>query len=301
MPTTDLKELSDKGDIMFKTVILGCENSHANSFLKSVKTDPVFSQIEVIGVYSDEKDRAQALCEEFGVKMMESYDDEVGNVDGVIITARHGDNHLKYALPYIKDGVPFFIDKPFTISTEEGERLCKELVANGCKFTGGSSLKHASKVKELRKERLENKGGKTLGGFIRTPIDLASPYGGFWFYAQHLVEILIEVFGEDVKTVSAYQSKVGLSAIFRYEDFDVTALFAEKNYVYYAVRQTEEGAFGGEFPVEDECFKGELMEFLKLLTKESDGEKTERMMKPVYIMDALQRSLKNGGKAEEVK
>ncbi len=286
---------------MFKTVILGCENSHANSFLNSIKNDPAFSQIEVIGVYSDEKDRAKALCDEFGVKMMESYDEHAGDVDGVIITARHGDNHLKYALPYVKSKIPFFIDKPFTISPAEGEQLCKELAENGCKFTGGSSLKHASKVKELRNERIENKGGKTLGGFIRTPIDLKSPYGGFYFYAQHLIEILIEVFGEDVKAVSAYESKVGLSVIFRYEDFDVTALFAEKNYIYYAVRQTEEGAFGGQFPVEDECFKGELMEFLKLLTKESEGEKAERMLKPVYIMDALQSSLKNGGKEIVVK
>ena len=286
---------------MFKTVILGCENSHANSFLNSIKNDPEFSKIEVIGVYSDEKDRAQALCDEFGVSMMESFDEHAGKVDGVIVTARHGDNHLKYALPYIKDGIPFFIDKPFTISCADGEKLCQELAANGCKFTGGSSLKHASKVKELRKERLENKGGKTIGGFIRTPIDLASPYGGLWFYAQHLVEILIEVFGEDVKAVSAHESKVGLSVLFSYEDFDVSALFAEKNYVYYAVRQTEEGALGGAFPVEDECFKGELMEFLKLLTKESDGENAERMMKPVYIMDALQGSLKNGGKKTEVK
>ncbi|MBE6572549.1 MAG: hypothetical protein E7656_09915 [Ruminococcaceae bacterium] len=286
---------------MFKTVILGCENSHANSFLESIKNDPDFSQIEVIGVYSDEADRAKALSDQYGVKIMENYDEAKGQVDGVIVTARHGDNHMKYAAPYIEDGVPFFIDKPFTINPQEGEKFCELLKNNGCKFVGGSSLKHAAKVKELRKERLENKGGKTIGGFIRTPIDLASPYGGFYFYAQHLIEILIEVFGEDVKSVSAYPSKVGISVIFRYEEFDVTALFAEKNYVYYAVRQTEEGALGGEFPVDDECFRHELMDFLKLLTKESDGENAERMMKPVYIMDAVMTSMNNGGKETQVK
>ena len=286
---------------MFKTVILGCENSHANGFLSAIKNDPVFSSIEVIGVYSDEKDRAQALADEFGVKIMENYDEAIGLVDGVIVTARHGDNHLKYAAPYIKSGVPFFIDKPFTIDPEEGEKLCALLQENGCKFVGGSSLKHVKEIKEMKKDRLDGKGKKTIGGFLRAPIDLSSPYGGFYFYAQHLVEMLIEVFGEDVKKVCALNSKVGITITFRYDDFDVCALFAEKNYVYYAVRHTEEGALGGEFPLGDDCFKLELYDFLKLLTKESEGESACRMMKPVYIMNAIMDSLNNGGKESEVK
>ncbi len=285
---------------MFKTVILGCENSHANSFLEYIKNDPDFSQLEVIGVYSDEKDKAEALNKEFGVYVMESYDEMKGKVDGVIVTARHGDNHFKYAKPYIEDGVPFFIDKPFTIDPDEGEKLCDMLIKNGCRFTGGSSLKHAGQVKELKKERLEEKDGKTIGGFIRTPVDLSSPYGGFYFYAQHLVEILIESFGENVKSVIAKESTVGISALFRYEGYDVNALFAEKNYVYYAVRQAEKAASGGEFPVDSACFKGELCEYLKLFTENSCGETKERMMKPVYIMKAIKSSLENGGKETEV-
>ena len=286
---------------MFKTVILGCENSHANGFLSAIKNDPIFSSIEVIGVYSDEADRAKALSDEFGVKIMDNYDDAQGKVDGVIITARHGDNHLKYALPYIKSGVPFFVDKPFTIDPEEGEKLCALLEENGCKFVGGSSLKHVKEIKEMKKDRIDGKGKKTIGGALRAPIDLESPYGGFYFYAQHLVEMLIEVFGADVKKVCALKSNVGITLNFRYDDFDVPALFAEKNYVYCAVRHTEEGVLGGEFPLGDECFKLELYDFLKLLTKESEGEDSARMMKPVYIMNAIMESLNNGGKECEVK
>ena len=286
---------------MFKTVILGCENSHANSFLEYIKNNPAFSQLEVIGVYSDETDKAEALNKEFGVYVMKSFDEMKGKVDGVIITARHGDNHAKYAAPYIEDGVPFFIDKPFTIDPCEGEKLCDMLISNGCKFTGGSSLKHAQMVKQLKEERLSEKDGKTIGGFIRTPVDLASPYGGFYFYAQHLVEILIESFGEDVKNVIAKESAIGLSVLFRYEGFDVNALFAEKNYVYYAARQAEKAASGGEFPVDSSCFEEELAEFLKLFSDGAAGETKERMLRPVYIMDAIKKSLETDGKETEVK
>jgi len=37
---------------------------------------------------------------------MKNYDDAVGKVDSVIITARHGDNHYKYAKPYLASKKP---------------------------------------------------------------------------------------------------------------------------------------------------------------------------------------------------
>ena len=99
---------------MYKVAILGCENSHANSFLNHVKSTKYKDLVEFVGVYSDEKEAAQKLSEEFGVYVAENYDEFVGKVDAIVITARHGDNHYKYAKPYIKSGIPMFIDKPIT-------------------------------------------------------------------------------------------------------------------------------------------------------------------------------------------
>jgi len=103
---------------MKKIVILGCENSHADMFLRFWKENPKYSDVEVIGVYSDECEAAEKLAAQFSVPVMETYDAAVGKVDGVIVTARHGDNHYKYAKPYIASGVPMFIDKPVTGSEE---------------------------------------------------------------------------------------------------------------------------------------------------------------------------------------
>ena len=106
---------------MKKIVILGCENSHADTFLDIIKNDASYSDIEVLGVYSDETDATDRLKEKFGVYVMKSYDEFAGKVDGVIITARHGANHYKYAKPYLKKDIPMFIDKPITI--DEGEAI----------------------------------------------------------------------------------------------------------------------------------------------------------------------------------
>ena len=115
---------------MKKVVILGCENSHANTFLKFIRDMDKYKDVEVLGVYSHEREASERLNAEFGVKIMENYDEYVGQVDGVIITARHGDNHLKYAKPYIRKGVTMFIDKPITISEEEAIEFIREYENN---------------------------------------------------------------------------------------------------------------------------------------------------------------------------
>ena len=166
---------------MKKVVILGCENSHANSFLDFIKNEEKYSDVEVLGVYSDDLEAAKKLEEKFGAPVMGSYDEAVGKVDGVIVTARHGDNHYKYAAPYIKSGVPMFIDKPITVSEDEAVKFMRECRENGVKITGGSCCKHDIFVKAMKRDREENAFGKTLSGLVRAPISLDNPYGGFFF------------------------------------------------------------------------------------------------------------------------
>ena len=92
---------------MYKIVILGCENSHANNFLRLI-AEGHYPEIEVIGIYSNEPEAVQKLHDTFGTPIMADFADAVGQVDGVMITARHGDNHYKYAKPYMDAGIPMF-------------------------------------------------------------------------------------------------------------------------------------------------------------------------------------------------
>ncbi len=39
---------------MKRIAILGCENTHANAFIKFMKEKEEFSDIDVVGVYSDD-------------------------------------------------------------------------------------------------------------------------------------------------------------------------------------------------------------------------------------------------------
>ena len=137
---------------MYKIAILGCENSHAKNFLSVIKENECFSDVEVIGVFSEDTEAANKLKDEFGVNVADSYDEFVGKVDGIINTARHGDNHYKYLKPYISSGIPMFIDKPITVTEEEAKQFKAELIENNIKISGGSTLKHPDTITEFKKK-----------------------------------------------------------------------------------------------------------------------------------------------------
>jgi len=283
---------------MKKIVILGCENSHADAFLRFIAENPRYKDVEVVGVYSDEEESAKRLSETYGVKVMRAFDEAVGQVDGVIVTARHGDNHYKYAKPYISSGVPMFIDKPITIKEEEAILLAKDCKAAGVRVTGGSSVVHEKAVQTLKKEREGETDGKTLGGLVRCPISLQNAYGDFFFYSEHLVGVMSEIFGYYPKSVQAFQNGGNITAVIRYEQYDIVALYTDGCYNYYAERSSEKGVHGENFPLEI-CFQAEFDEYYALLCGGEQKKAYEDFIAPVFVMNAIKRSL-DSGKEEAV-
>ena len=276
---------------MKRIVILGCENSHANRFLKEIKENPKYNDYSVLGVYSDEREAAEKLSAEYGVAVMDSYDEAVGNVDGIIVTARHGKNHYKFSRPYVKSGIPMFIDKPITVDCEEAVEFMRELRAAGVKVTGGSSLGKADEIIDLREKHEQNFEGQTLGGVVRAPLDSASVYGGFYFYAQHLVEMVSSVFGKYPNSVKAFSVKNQKTVVFRYDSYDVTGVFTENSYKYFAARFSQDGSQGGEVVASDNWFNREFADFDDLMNGSEQMISYDDFIAPVFVMRAIEKSL----------
>lgn len=278
---------------MKKIVILGCENSHANSFLRFIRDEKKFADVQVLGVYSEETEASKRLSEEFGVNVMNSLDEYVDQVDGVVITARHGDNHYKYAKPYLKRGVPTFIDKPITCSESEAVEFMNACISNGVKITGGSCLKHASGIKKIKQEHVSQENGKTLSAIFRAPVSITNAYGNFYFYSQHLVEMVLESLGRYPKSVLATKNGNVITTVFKYADFDVTGIFIDGSYIYSATIFSTKGESGGIFDVDDKCFYDEFDEFYQLLCGEEQKISYKDFISPVFVINAIMRSLES--------
>jgi hypothetical protein len=141
-------------------------------------------------------------------------------------------------------------------------------------------------------------GGEVIGGNIMAPIDLINPYGGFFFYTQHLVQATMDIFGFYPKSVQAFQNGGNITVVFRYADYDIVGLYTEGYYSYYAERSSENGVHGEVFPLSI-CFATEFDEYYSLLCGGEQKKSYEDFIAPVFVLNAIQRSL-DSGKEETV-
>jgi len=277
---------------MYRVAILGCENSHADGFLKAVLQDKLVEDVTFLGVYSDDREAAQKLHDTFGVPVAEHYDDFVGKVDGILITARHGDNHYKYAKPYLESGIPMFIDKPITCSEEDALAFMADLKKYHVPVCGGSVCGLFQEVQELKKEVQARPAGSVLGGYFRAPINPDNPYGGFFFYTQHLVQMMGEIFGYYPESVQMMPKDKVYTGVVRYRDFDVSICYTAESWLYFAGISLKDGFICKE--CKDFPFQEEFMEFYRLLQGQPQPHSYEDFFAPVYILNAMEESVRTG-------
>lgn len=273
-----------------KIAILGTENSHADAFAKLIRNDPDFADIELIGAYGYDpaanKRLADAgLCTRFA----ETPDAFLPEADGVLVTARHGDHHWEYALPYVRAGKAAFIDKPFTVSEDYAAELVAAAKESGALLCGGSSLNFLRDLAPLAAYAAEN---KVLGGHVAAPVNMVNDYAGFYFYAQHLIEMMFAVFGKGVQAVTAVCPDPAvnrLSVIFDYGAYDVTAAYTD-SYEYSACVLTDKGSLrAATFDLGD-CYRSELSEFAEMVRTGKAPYAPEELKKPLTVLHAVETS-----------
>ncbi len=285
---------------MYKIAILGCENTHANSFLRQIYKKGRHPDIEVIGIYSEEEEAARKLHEEFGVPVMGSYDELVGKVDGIMVTARHGANHYKYAKPYLASGIPMFIDKPVTVNGEEAVAFMREARDCGVRVCGSSVGKFLNGVVALA-EKIKNGEIDTIhGGNICAPIEIDSPYGGFYFYSPHLVQMMLTLFGGDILAVSAVQQGKDVGIVANYRDYPITGSYVSAGGHFAATVYAENGIFSEPCELHSYAFEQQLDDMHDLLAGGEMKESYDDFIRPVFILEALDASLRSG-KVEPVR
>lgn len=275
-----------------KIAMLGVENSHADEFGKLIVEKPEkYGDIEVVGIYSEDEEATKRLIDKgYATYAAKTPDEFLGKVDAVIIVARHGDNHYKYAMPYVKAGVPCFIDKPFCANLDNAKELAETAKANGALLCGGSCVKFFDEIKHLTRLAKEN---RVVGGMVATPINIDNPYGGFWFYTQHLVEMMTTIFGRNVKSVIANcpdEKLRRVTVIFNYGDFDVCGIYSPSNKFYANIMFENSKLEQGYCDNVLYTFERELDMFVNMVKNGVMLESYDELVYPVKVLDAIKRS-----------
>ena len=284
---------------MAKIAILGSENSHCMGFasvLAPLTGEKRFPDLELIGIMGDEASNRAVMAKTAVTLSSTDPAAFVGEVDAVMITARHGGRHLPYALPYLHEGAKVWIDKPITASVDDARELVRLAHEKHLLLCGGSSLAGAAGTVRM-KELVREKAGSVTGGHVTAPVNLVNDYGNFWFYSQHLVQMVTEVFGQGIVSVSAKQKGEGVHAVFHYPDYDVTAYFGTGYSITVYL-----GGYGvacERINLGADYFLPELEEVAAMLADNTVRQTPEELVYPVFVIDALIRSMAADGTETE--
>ena len=122
----------------------------------------------------------------------------IGKVDGVLLARDDSQNHLKYAGPFLRAGVPIFIDKPIATNLYDLEMLYSQQAYAGQIFSC-SALRFSPELSLSSSLRLE------IGEIVEI---LATGPKSWSRYAVHLIEPTLEMLGieNNLESISAVGS-----------------------------------------------------------------------------------------------
>ena len=282
---------------MFKIGIIGTENSHAKKFASLFKDDPDFCDMEVVSVGGHYPESNEKLAEEFSIDhIAEKPEDMIGKVDAVIITARDGIYHSEFGRPFVDAGIPMFMDKPFTVDQSEALDFVKEAKKKGVKMVGGSTLKCSYETMMLA-DYARRKRADVKGGTVAAPIMMDSPYSGFFFYASHLTETSLKIFGYDPKSVTAFRKGNDVTAYVEYDRYAVTNNFNDNCMSYFGQIFTKDGIYSRNIEY-SLASKVMATDFANMLRYGIMPESYEKLIYPVFYMNAVKESFESGKTVE---
>jgi virulence factor len=146
----------------------------------------------------------QAELDSIGVEIVDSHEQLMEQIDGVLILSLCGDCHLERARPFLEAGMPTFVDKPFACSVSDAREIIAIAEKNQTTLLNSSALRFSQEVKEsaFQKQHL----GNTNGAITYGPAKRADGNPGLFHYGIHSVELLFELLGSGCETVSTIWS-----------------------------------------------------------------------------------------------
>jgi len=302
---------------MFRIGIIGSDNSHADAFSKllnvgihpddsqakliagnAVLRDETgnlfpFPEYKVTALYGTDPERNRQVCEVGKIPLLvDSPEEMMDKVDGVMVVWRHGDLHMKYAMPFIQAGMPVWIDKPFTIRPEETQAIFEAAQRSGSIVCGGTTTKYLPSILRMKK-RVMDAGKYFKGGSICYAATLNNEYGGIFFYGQHLVECALEIFGYGVQSVYASARGENVSVILRYADKNCILNFITDNYDFRVLLYIDREAEYSDIPISGSYYYG-FAAFKDALEGKGPALKYEQMFEAVELLWCIEQSFKSG-------
>jgi predicted dehydrogenase len=287
---------------MLRIGIVGSDNSHAVAYSKLANIDRIVGDTaQVVAITGPDPERTKEVAGLGNIpEIVDRPEDLLGKVDAVLVVHRHGDLHLKNALPFLEAGLPVYIDKPLTISLDDAAQLFRTAKMNNALLTSYSSLRYADTIEQVAGS-LEQLG-KIHAAHMTGPCDFSSEYGGPFFYATHVLEMALRLLGDDVATVRAIRigSSVIVTVVWQNDTVLTISYLTGAAYHFHLALFGEKGMISEEVITGDAIYAAGLKAFLKAIDAGEAPLTPEQLIRPIAIVHAIQQSLANDGSVVDV-
>jgi len=137
----------------------------------------------------------------------------LGEVDAVILPDDCTLKHQRNAIPFLKAGLPTFVDKPLAPNLREAEEIVRLARRHKAPFMSCSALRYARETEDLRKGR-----GDDIGDILTGYAVCCEWTGKLIFYGIHALELLYSIVGPGVKSFQNLGKKTEDLLLLRYRD-----------------------------------------------------------------------------------
>ena len=154
--------------------------------------DDSISGAEVTHIWTQRRELSEHIAGTSRIAhIVDRFDDMLGQVDGILLARDDAERHFEFASPYLKAGVPVYIDKPLAHSLQDAEHLLSLQQYEGQLFTC-SALRFGKEFQLGPEER------ERLGPIMC--VDAYTPKS--WEkYAIHIIEPVLHILNRDIKII----------------------------------------------------------------------------------------------------
>lgn len=155
---------------------------------------------EVTHIWTQDKEVSKHIAAASRIKnVVNEMQDIVGRVDAVLLARDDAENHKQMAEPFIKAGLPIFIDKPLALSIGDAEEILSWRI-HDTQIYSCSAIRFAEEFKLNKQEK------KELGSIKYVEASI----GKYWeTYAIHVLEPIVAQFPERGKLIEVKSIRNG--------------------------------------------------------------------------------------------
>ena len=281
--------------------IIGLDTSHVPAFTDVINNPQNKAHVpgaKVVAAFkggspdiASSRDRVEGftktLVEKYGVKIYDSIEEMVKNVDAVLIESVDGRPHLAQAIPVIKAGKPLYIDKPFAGSLKDVLEIFRLAKAAKVTVWSSSSLRYGKNTVAVR----EGSVGKVNYAEASSPASIEPSHPDLFWYGVHGCESLFTVMGTGCESVKRGMTADGKIEVTGKWKGGRTGIFRENN-KYVGIAKGDKG----EAPIgESSGYAPLVAEIVKAFQTGIVPVKPEETIEIFAFMEAADESKRRGG------